>query len=176
MNYIKLNNISNNSNVLLLLHNEIDIINIFSHIIKKKNINLFINNLTQNIKGEECENNINIFKDLNDIKNIIFNNIIICDITTYDFLQNIKNIINNDTLIHIYTDLSNENIKNITFKNYIRKITKTKYNPLLPLNDLIQNIENNNYNILSLKIHKSNNYIIYGNNNTYEIIIKMRLF
>lgn len=161
-----------NLQVLFIINDELDIINEFSHIIKKKNINIFINKLENNIKGEECENNINIFKNIRDLQNIIFNYVIIHDISSYTFLDDIKNIINNDTLIYIYTSLSNEHLSKINFKNYIRKYIKKNYNPIFPLQNIIKNIQDKNYEIISLKIHKSNNYIIYGNNNIYEIIIK----
>jgi hypothetical protein len=161
-----------NLQVLFIVNDELDIINEFSHIIKKKNINIFINKLEKNIKGEECENNINIFKNISELQNIIFNYVIIHDISSYTFLDDIKNIINNNTLIYIYTSLSNENLSKINFKNYIRKYIKKNYNPIFSLQNIIKYIENKNYEIISLKIHKSNNYIIYGNNNIYEIIIK----
>ena len=65
-----LNNIANeNDNIMILLNEEFNILEHFSHIIKKKNINIYLilsdntiyNNIIKNIKGEECEKNINIF-------------------------------------------------------------------------------------------------------------------
>jgi len=179
------NEVSDNYNILLLIQNEIDILDNFSHIIKKKNINIYIiitdkyihNKLLENIKGEECESNINIINDLSEIKDIIFDIINIFHLLSIDYLDNIMNnikiMINTNTLIYIYCSLSNENIKKINFKNYLRNkiknYTKNIFGILLPLTNVIENIEQNNFTINSLKIYKSNNYIIYGDNNVYEI-------
>jgi len=86
------NEVSDNYNILLLIQNEIDILDNFSHIIKKKNINIYIiitdkyihNKLLENIKGEECESNINIINDLSEIKDIIFDIINIFHLLSID--------------------------------------------------------------------------------------------
>ena len=181
------NTISDNSNILLIFQNEFNILDNFSHIIKKKNIKISIISsdisIYEKIKGEECESHITIFKDIKDIGNIfIFDIINICHLISLEYLNNTINVlkknINVNTLIYIYCSLSNENIEKINYKNYIRNkiayYTKNKFGILLSLSDVIGCIEKNEYKINSLRIYKSNNYIIYGDNNVYEI--NMRLF
>jgi hypothetical protein len=184
------NTISDNSNILLIFQNEFNILDNFSHIIKKKNITISIiitdisiyEKLLVNIKGEECESQINIFKDICDIRDIfIFDIINIFHLISLEYLNDTINIlkknINENTLIYIYCSLSNENIEKIDYKNYIRNkityYTKNKFGILLSLSDVIRCIEKNEYKINSLRIYKSNNYIIYGDNNVYEINLRL---
>jgi hypothetical protein len=185
------NNIDENYNILLFIKNEFNIYNYFSHIIKKKNIkidividninNIFIvNKLKDDIKGEEYEENINFFLNINDIDFKIYNIIIIFQLDNNEKFENILNNINNinnitdnNSLIYIYNSLSN---KRIDYKNYFRNLlneyTNINIGNVLKLNDIIFIIKNNNFDIISMKTYRKNNYLLYGDNTIYEIIIK----
>ena len=182
-------NLDNNSNILLIIKNEFNIFDYFQHIIKKKNINIdiiienidIVNKITNDINGEECDNNIKLFSNIENIyKKYDIINIFHLDNINYfnNILNKIKDLSNENTLIYIYCSLSNEKEKNIKYKNYFRKIinnyTNINIGNLLKINDIIYTIEDKKYNINSLKIYKNNNYLLYGNNNVYEIIIKKK--
>lgn len=186
--YNVINNIINdNDNILLIISNEFNILEEFSYIIKKNNIKINIlindyklyNRLIENIKGEECIKNINIHMQLEEINykinlSIIFHLESIKKLeSTLSFLNDISN---SGSLVYIYCSLSNDENKNI-FKNIIREkimlYTKNKMGYVLLYKDVINSInENKNYTTHSIKIYKKNNYIIYGNNTVYEIILK----
>lgn len=172
---------------LLLIKNRFHILDHFSHIIKKKNIQIDIhidnkdiyNELIEKIKGEECEENIHFYLNIEDICNKKYNIIYIFHLDSYIFLENLLNkffhFINDDTFIYIYFSSSSIDNK-IYYKNYFRKIindyTNIRIGNVLKLNDVIYLINFLNYNITSLKIYKKNNYILYGNNIVYELIAK----
>ena len=161
--------------------------------------NLFIN-MKNNIIGEELEDNIIIFQNFDDIKNkdIIFNIINVYSISSINYIESILYYIDNfvdiiSTNIEIYCTLSNEENKYILYKNYIRKninnisniakITNianivniaTNIDYVIPLKDFINCInDNDNYEIKSLNIYKNSNYILYGNNIIYKVIINKK--
>jgi hypothetical protein len=191
--------IDNNNKILLIIKNKFNILDHFSHIIKKKNIyvDIIIQNIeiidymNKQIKDEECEDNINLYyniKDIEknnnlnslDIENKIYNIINIFHLESNEkfekILQDIYNIIDINTIIYIYSSLSNENENKITYKNYFRNLinnyTELNIGTLLKLSDVIYIIENLKYNIYSVNIYKKNNYILYGNNIVYQIILK----
>ena len=190
-----LNEICDNSNIILIIDNYFNIIEHFSHIIKKKYINIHIlidnnliyNKLKNDIIGEECEKFIHIYKIYNDFieyknfnENIIINNITVFHLYSLDYLNKIlvfcNNVINKDSEINIYCSLSNSDLKTIEYKNNIRNklkyIFSYKMGRLLHFSDLLNILENNDYiKIKSIKIYKKSNYIIYGENITYKIIL-----
>jgi len=178
-----------NSNVLLIIDNYFNIIEHYSHIIKKKYINVYLlidnnliyNKMKNNIIGEECEKFINVYKNYNDFnKNIIINNIVIFHLFSIDYLLKIlmfcDSISNKDTHVNIYTSLSNSDNKIIDYKNYIRNKIKSlflyKMGTLLNFSEVINILESNNcFKIKSIKIYKKSNYIIYGENIVYKVIL-----
>ena len=194
MNYYNLfdnilNNIAKNEDKLFfLIDYEYNILNDFSHIIKKKNLNIHIlidnlliyNKILENIKGEDCENNIKVYKNIEDINNINFNIINLYNIKSLIFFESVLNyipyILDKNTIIYFYSPLSNENERKIIYKNYIRdkiiNLVNKNIGYILPFSNVLKIIENNNYNIKKIKIYQKNNYIIYGDNTLYEIIFK----
>ena len=183
--FVKMNE---DNSILLFIKNKFHILDHFSHIIKKKNIQIDIhvdnidihNELMERIKGEECEDNIQLYLNIEDINNKTYNFIYIFHLDSNIILENIlnkiSNIINNNTFIHIYFSASTSNDTKINYKNYFRKIindyTNIRIGNVLKLNDVIFLINSLNYDITSLKIYKKNNYILYGNNNVYHLILK----
>jgi len=177
------------SNIIFILHNEFNPLDKFSHIIKKKKINIFLvidnisisNKILENIKGEECEKNINIYNNIDDIinKNIIFSLINIFNLISNNYFNNIlskiKKISNIDTLIYLYCSLSNK--KNIFYKNLIRKqiinYSNNNIGYVLCYDDILNIIKDLYFNIKLLNIYKKNNYIFYGDNSMYEIILSI---
>jgi len=179
------NNIINNK-ILIIIDNYFNPFDFFSYTIKKYNIYIDIvidniviyNKIMDNIKGEECEKNIKIYLKLNNISNIIYNKIIIFHIESINFLNNtldlIINLLDINTLIYIYSSLSNENNDKIDYKNYIRNKIMSylpyKMGYLISFNTFINQLESNKkYNIKSIRIYKKNNYFLYGDNTVYEI-------
>lgn len=180
-----------NSNIIFIINNEFNPLEEFSHIIKKKNINIFLiidninisSKILENIKGEECEKNIHIYNNIDDIydisnKNIIFDIINIFNLLSNNYLNNIlnqiKKISNIDTLIYLYCSLTNK--KNIYYKNLIREQIIYYLNNIgyvLYYDDILNIIKNSSFNIKSLNIYKKNNYIFYGDNSMYEIILSI---
>jgi hypothetical protein len=187
MNNIFNNIEESNQNILFIIKNEFHIFDNFSHIIKKKNIQIdiiidnndFMKKLKEEIEGEECESNINIYTNIENISSKIYNIITIFHIDDIHQFKNLMNIIcsyiNQNTYIYIYSSLSNETEKKIEYKNYFRSLVNTYTNinigNLLNLNDLLISIKKNKYNIVSFKVHKKNNYLFYGDNIVYETII-----
>ena len=189
------NKSSNNSNILLIINNYFNIIERFSHIIKKKYINVHIliddnliyNKLKNNITGEECEKFIHIYKTYNDLiehkrfnENIIINNIIVFHLFSIDYLNKIlmfcNDISQQDTCINIYSSLSNSDAKIINYKNSIRNKIKSifpyKIGNVLHFSEVLNILETNIFlKIKSIKIFKKSNYIIYGENIVYKIVL-----
>ena len=134
--------------------------------------------MLENIKGEDCENNIKLYKNIEDVININFNLINLYNIKSLIYFESIINCIptisNKNTIIYLYCSLSNENEKKIIYKNYIRdkiiSLVNKNIGYILPLSNILKIIQNNNYNITKLRIYQKNNYIIYGDNTLYEII------
>ena len=181
------NTIDENNNILLIIKNDFNLFDNFSHIIKKKNIKIDIfvenknvfNKLIEDIKGEECEENINIYSEIENIKYKIYNIINIFHLDSNEnfeyILSKISNFINDYTLIYLYCSLSNEKNTRVEYKNFFRKIvneyTNINVGNLLKLNDIINIVNNLKYNIILLKKYKKNNYLLYGDNTVYQIIM-----
>lgn len=179
-------NINENINILLYINNKFNIYDYFSHIIKKKNLNVYViitnetiyNEFILNMEGEDCENNIHILNNDNDI-NIIFDKIILFHLYSYHYLENkltiFNKILNNNTIIYIYCTLSNEKNRSINFKNniryYLKKYTKYYLGEVLFLTKTIDIIQTAEYTIKSLHNIKKNNYILYGDNIVYELVL-----
>lgn len=180
------NTIDENNHILLIIKNNYNILDNFSHIIKKKNLKIDIvieNNsiydkLIEDINGEECEDNINIYLNIEYIENKIYNLINIFHLdSTENFeiiLNKINDLIDAHSLIYVYCSLSN-NIRNINYKNYFREIL-TKYininvGNILKISDIFSIINDLKYNVISFKQYKKNNYILYGDNIVYQIIM-----
>jgi hypothetical protein len=133
----------------------------------------------EDIKGEECEENINIYTEIENINYKIYNIINIFHLDSNENFENIlnkiSNLINDYTIIYLYCSLSNEKNKSIGYKNYFRKLvneyTNINVGNLLKLSDIINIINNLKYNIILLKTYKKNNYLLYGDNTVYQIII-----
>ena len=180
------NTIKNDTEVLFLIENEYNILDKYSHIIKKKNIKVnflinnfnYFNNMNKNIKGEECESNVKIYKDLTMIDNKKLDLFVIFNLNsieeTDNILLNIKDIFNDNFNIHIYSSLCKE-INKINFKNKIRdkiiNYTDTNIGYTLQYFDVL-NIINKYYKINFIQIYKKNSYIIYGANTIYKIILE----
>jgi hypothetical protein len=179
----------NNSTILIIINNTINILEHFSHIIKYKNLNIHIllNNksyieLKELIKWEELENKIFLYNDLNDIieKKIIFNDIIILNIISIIslklLLMDIVDIVDNNSNIEIYCTLSNEKEEQIIFKNYLRNKISYIYknmNYVFDFSNYLDMIQKlNEFEILKIDVYQKSNYIIYGNNVIYNTIIK----
>ena len=185
-----LKNINNNNNILLYIDNYFNPLDNFNHIIKKKHIHLYCivsnqniyNKLSENIKDEENEDNIHIYNNINEMNNVKLNYIISFNILSIThlkiFLESLINIIDNNTMIFIYCNISNETEDIIKYKNIIRtkiqKFIKNNIGYLLSLSETISIIEDLKYNINKILIYKKNHYIIYGDNMIYELSIKLK--
>jgi hypothetical protein len=179
---------------MILLNEEFNILEHFSHIIKKKNLNIYLilsdisiyNNMIKNIKGEECEKNVHIYMN-NEYDRIstvisdkILNYIYIFNLLSLsilnDFLKGIKNIINNKSLIYLYVNIYNGSYKKIEYKNrminYLSKYTSLKINKIIDLKSILSVINDNIYEIESMNKYLKQNYLFIGENNMYEIIIR----
>jgi hypothetical protein len=181
------NNIEDDNNILLIIKNDFNLFEHFSHIIKKKNIKIDIlienknicNKLIEDIKGEECEENINIYSEIENINDKIYNIINIFHLDSTENFENILskicNLINDYTIIYLYCSISNEKNISIGYKNYFRKLvneyTNINIGNLLKLHDIIDIVNNLKYNIILKIIYKKNNYLLYGDNTVYQIII-----
>jgi hypothetical protein len=208
------NDLSDNSNLLLIVKNEFNLLQNIEFIIKKNNIKItivndtisnkeFKNNMINSIQLFDKESNINIYngidelihlnkKDNNDDSNdrtlcdsILFNRIIIFHINSIDHLKNnlnlLESITDKYTKLYIYTSLSNEKVNKIKYKNIIRnsitKYTNHKMGNVLQYELLLTFIDEYKiYTINSLKIYKKTNYILYGDNIVYEIILVKNSF
>lgn len=199
---INLNNLlyeitNENDNILIVTHNKnyFNPLDDYSHIIKKKNLKIYllidnsyiINKLKENIKGEECEKNIYLLESSTHqsllIPCDIYNLIYIYHIDSLEYLSNLfnyfKNNIISSSLIYIYENLSNEKYNKIINKNNIRNNINLLLNinissNVYQLSDFL-NIINKNLDTIKIKsfnIIKKNNYIFYGNNILYEIILE----
>lgn len=176
-----------NKNILLIVKDTNYLLDNLEFIIKKKNIQikLLTNNDTKQewinyILGSEMENNIKIYDDHNEIlkNNIFFKYIILFQIETIQYFEDILNILSDvvdtDTLLYIYISLEkNDKIK---YKNFIReniiKYIDKKINLIFSYESILEKIMTNLFfKISSIKIYKKNNYLIYGNNTVYQIIL-----
>jgi hypothetical protein len=119
-------------------------------------------------------------REFDEYNNFIYNIIYIYDFDSLKYIENLLNIlkinISSLSLIYIYQYLSNESFKNIDKKNNIinniNYFFDYKINKLYSLTDFINIInENDMIKIKTLNIFKKNNYIVYGNNTLYEIIL-----
>ena len=187
-NYYKLiyNNIFNNikeenESILIINQKKFNILNFFSHVIKKKCIKLSFYNSDKSfeseIKGEECFNNIVCLNEENELDyENRYDKIIIFHLNSLDFLRGIIDklslLFKHDGQIFIYSSLSNEKRAVQEYKNKIRGVLKLDY--LLNFTDVIEIIENNkSLKVEKISIFKKNNYIIYGDNTVYEIILTL---
>jgi len=187
------NNIENNKNIILFIKNQFTLDNNIEFIINKKNIKIvIINDNNQSNKDFSNElfnkNSINILSSKDEIEllksdnNFFFDIVVIFTVESLEELENklyITNYFNNiNTKYYIYNSLSNENNGKIKYKNFIRnsitKYTKYKLGKVLNYQAFLKFIEDyNKYKINSLKIYKNNNYILYGDNVDYEIILQV---
>ena len=134
-----------NESIIIYLNNEFHILDHFSHIIKKKNIKIYIityenyiiyNNLINGIKNEDCENYVNIYLNINELSSSnncqmenlkkififdLFNSEtfskILDDIRKSSIYKSID--LNTNLNFYLYSYLSNENIYKRMFKNKI---------------------------------------------------------
>jgi len=179
-----------NNKILIIIDNYFNPFDFFTYIIKKFNIKIYIvidnkniyKKILDNIRGEEYEQNINVFLKINDINDIFFDKIFIFHIFSIDYMNNllkyIVNISDIKTMIYIYSSLSNENNNKINYKNYIRdKIMAYlpyKMGYLISFSKFLNELENNKeYKIDKIQVYKKNNYLIYGDNTVYEIMVRL---
>ena len=205
------NDLSDNSNLLLVVKNEFILLQNIEFIIKKKNIKItivndtisnkeFKNNMINSIQLFDKESHINIYNGLDELihlnkkddsndsipcESILFNNIIIFHINSIDHLKDklnlLESITDKNSKLYIYTSLSNESLNRIKYKNIIRnsiiKYTNHKMGNVLQYESLLTFIDEYKiYKINSLKIYKKTNYILYGDNIVYEIILVKNAF
>jgi len=154
---------------------------------KESHVNIY-NGIDELIHLNKKDNNDDSNYDSNDstlIESILFNNIIIFHINSIDHLKDnlnlLESIIDKDSKLYIYTSLSNEKVNKIKYKNIIRnsitKYTNHKMGNVLQYESLLTFIDEYKiYNIKSLKIYKKTNYILYGDNIVYEIILVKNTF
>jgi len=178
--------INDNSKILCIGQKEYNLLNDFSHIIKKKNLEIHIKiddiyileKIKEAIKCEDCEKNIVLISNvdsknkINQINKNYFDYILLFGIKSLDNfneqLSKLYTFINDNGLIYLYSSLSNE--KNIDYKNYIR--TTLTLNKLNSLSNILEIIENNHQlKIKTINILKKTNYILYGNHVLYKIIL-----
>lgn len=186
-NELHTNNRSN-ANLLFIIENEFHILEQFSHIIKKNNIkiNIVINDLIicekmiNNIKGEECENYVNIYSKIEDTIDQKIDIAVIFHLESIEKIESIlyffNHILINNSLIYIYSSLCKQKNK-IYYKNMIREkiilYSKNNMGYVLHYDTIINKINQEEmYDICNIKIYKKNNYIVYGDNIVYEIILK----
>ncbi len=182
-----------NDNILLFLHNYYNPLDNFNHLIKIKNLNIYLiidnkdinlyDKLNNNIKGEENEDKIHvIMNSKNNLKKIDakIHYIILFHLYSIDYLVNIlinirklNNI--NETHIYIYTSLSNDDESIIYYKNiirgYIRQFTDNNIGNVLSLSNIISKIKYMKYHLENIHICKKSSYIIYGDNSLYELLL-----
>ena len=180
-----------NQKILYFIDKEINILEKFSHIIKKKNLEIYVVipnekiylNMKNRTIGEELDDKVFIYKNIEDINplNNIFNYINIFDLSSIEYLEfilkNIYNLINYETSICIYCTMSNESDKNIKYKNFIREIINSSIcnvSTVIKLSDFFKLFTNKEYIISCINIYKKNNYIIYGDNTIYNIVINKK--
>lgn len=182
------NNNINNLELLLLVENEFNILEEFSHFIKKNNIRIdivisnytYYNNMNDNLKGEECEPLINLNLKIDKINNKKFHLVIFFHIESIQQLEYylifLQDKLYENFKIYIYCSLFKKSNDNIFLKNIIREqimnFTSNKMGYVISYEDFVHNLNNNNfYYVESIKIYKKNEYFIYGNNTVYEIIL-----
>jgi GTPase Era involved in 16S rRNA processing len=182
------NNKINNQELLLFIDNEFNILNDFSHYIKKNNIRFdivisnykFYNNMLENLKGEECELLINLNLKVDKIENKKFNLVIFFHVESIEKLENtlifLQDKLCDNFKIYIYCSLTKKSKNKIFFKNIIREqimnFTSNKMGYILCYENFVNTLNKNNfYNINSIKVFKENEYFIYGSNTVYEIIL-----
>lgn len=206
------NDLKDNSNLLLIVKNEFNLLQNIEFIIKKKNIKItivndniinkeFKNNMLNNIQLFDKESHISIYNGTDELMhlnkkdnsnydstlcdNILFNNIIIFHINSIDHLKDnlnlLESISDKNSKLYIYTSLSNKSLNGIKYKNIIRnsitKYTNHKMGNVLQYESFLTFIDEYKiYKINSLKIYKKTNYILYGDNIVYEIILVKNLF
>ena len=178
--------INDNSKILCIGQKEYNLLNDFSHIIKKKNLEIHIKiddiyileKIKEAIKCEDREKNIVLISNvdsknkINHINTNYYDYILLFGIKSLDNfneqLSKLYTFINDNGLIYLYSSLSNE--KNIDYKNYIR--TTLTLNKLNSLSNILEIIENNHQlKIKTINILKKTNYILYGNHVLYKIIL-----
>lgn len=176
--------IRDNSKILCIGQKEYNLLNDFSHIIKKKNLEIHIKiddisileKIKEEIKCEDCEKNIILIGNGYSDNNNYFDYILIFGIKSLDNfskqLSKLYSFLNDNGVIYLYSSLSNE--KNINKKNYIR--STLKLNEIYSLSDVLEIIENNyQLKIESINILKKTSYILYGNHVVYKIILEGNL-
>ena len=185
-----LNDVNEKDNILLIYYNNFNPLNKFSYLIKKKNIKLDIlihdtnnfNKIKESIIGEDFEDNIKIYNSLEDNDFTKNNYIIIFHLESIEYLQEtlekFRNISHN-TKIYIYCSLSSESNKNIFYKNYIRSkimdYSNNKMGYVISLLNFLEVIGNsNNLKVYKMSIYKKNNYLLYGDNIVYEVILSKK--
>jgi hypothetical protein len=184
------NDVNEKDNILLIYYNNFNPLNKFSYLIKKKNIKLGIlihdinnfNKIKESIIGEDFEDNIKIYNSIEDNDFTKNNYIIIFHLESIEYLENIlekfKNMSHN-TKIYIYCSLSSESNKNIFYKNYIRSkimdYSNNKMGYVISLLTFLEVIDNsNNLKVYKMSIYKKNNYLLYGDNIVYEVILSKK--
>jgi hypothetical protein len=173
-------NIFNGLDEIIYLNNNKNIDDNIDHNVDD-NIN---HNIDDNI-DDNNDNNDNNNNNDNDSNTILFNNIIIFHINSIDHLKDklnlLESITDKNSKLYIYTSLSNESLNRIKYKNIIRnsiiKYTHHKMGNVLQYESLLTFIDEYKiYKINSLKIYKKTNYILYGDNIVYEIILVKNAF
>jgi hypothetical protein len=186
------NDVNEKNNILLVYYNNFNPLNKFSYLIKKKNIKLDIlihdtnnfNKIKESIIGEDFEDSVKIYNSLenNDFIKNNYNSIIIFHLESIEYLENIldkfKNVEDN-TKIYIYCSLSSESNKNIFYKNYIRSkimdYSNNKMGYVISLLNFLETVGNsNNLKVYKMSIYKKNNYLLYGDNIVYEVILSKK--
>jgi hypothetical protein len=188
----------NNDNFLFFIEYYYNPLDDFNHIIKKKSLHLYLiisdkniyNKLSKNIKDEENEHLIHLYNNIDEFiiekcsdKLILkIDYIVLFNLDSLSYLENILSnlykIINIDTNIYIYCNLSNEKIEKINYKNIIRNNIK-KYiglniNNLFSLHDIINSIQISKYKINNISVYTKNTYILYGDNKVYKLLLSKR--
>ncbi len=183
----RLKDIKPNDKLLIIINNYFNPLDDFSHIIKKYNLHITIvveneetyNTLINATKGEECEKNLLIKMNIKETI-IKYDKIIIFHLYSIDYLKNLLEsfipIINENSEIFIYCSLSNLNDNDINYKNMIREniniFTDYKIGKLLSFSQVLSEIDNQHtLKIQSISVYKKNNYIIYGDNIVYQLLL-----
>jgi hypothetical protein len=152
--------------------------------------NLLYHKLFENISNEDCEKNVNIYMNINELKltDKEINKLFIFDLNNYDELTKILNDVNliiekkhNNNInikFYLYSYLSNEKNKNRFFKNILinnlQDISKNmgfeiRLENILYMHDIFKIINDCNMDIIKINILKNVNYFLIGNYIFYEI-------
>jgi len=182
-----LNNIDN-ENILIVNINQFNPLINFSHYLKKFNIHLYIvyhqllasTNINEEIKNEECKKFIhNEIISINEIidnyEKIKFDKIILFHIRSLEYLKKNLDIYSVfKSTIHIYISLCKKKtvfIKNI-YREALKKIDSNETGYVFDFDSVINIInDSDNYEISSIQLIKNKNYALYGNNQSYQIIL-----